>query len=129
LPTLIEMAEAVRQAAGWSRPLRPSGETVEFELENDLRFELVRRSGRLAAFTADLGAWPDDEGEADELARRLARLAAGAFSRRRAVVSVAGGRYGLHSTFDPEKAGAEGTPRLCSAFLNDLDWWRGALGG
>jgi hypothetical protein len=97
---------------------------VEFELDEGLSFSLVRRSERLAAFTADLGPWPDDEADADELARRLGRLAAAAFSRRRAILSVAGGRYGLHLAFDPVQAGLDMVPGLCAGFLNDLEWWR-----
>jgi hypothetical protein len=83
----------------------------------------------VAAFTVDLRAWPDDEGGADELAWRLARLAAGSFSRCRAAVAAAGGRYGLRSPIDPERAVADGAPRLRLAFVDALDWRRGALGG
>jgi hypothetical protein len=118
------MAEAVRREAGWERPVKEKDEAAEFSLDGGLAFSLIRRGERLAAFVADLGAWPEDEMEADELAKILGRMAAGAFSKRLSVVSAASGRYGLHLPFDPSSLGLEEIPKLCAAFLNDLDWWR-----
>jgi hypothetical protein len=124
LTELIEMAEAVRAAAGWSGALKERNETVEFELTEDLSFSLSRHGERLAVFTADLGPWPDEERQADELARHLGGLAAASFRGRNSILSIASGRYGLHLSFDPDRVSLDEVPKLCECFLNDLDWWR-----
>ena len=85
---LLEMAEAIRLAAGWSKAPEAADGSAEFLLEDGRSFKLTRRSGRLALFSADLGPWPQDEAEADLLARRLAQLSAGAFGKRGSVVFV-----------------------------------------
>jgi hypothetical protein len=119
----MEMAQTVRETAGWSREGKSDGDWVEFEVADLPPFRLVQKGQRLAAFTADLGAWPDGESEADELARRLGRLASGAFNSRRSILSVASGRYGLHLPFDPSQLELEEVPKICASFLNDLEWW------
>ena len=124
MATVLEMAEAIRQAAGWSKVPRAVDGSVEFLLEGGASFKLTGRGESLALFSADLGPWPQDEAEADRLARRLARISAGVFGRRSSVVSVAFGRYGLHLSFDPKQASLDVVSNLCAGFLNDLDWWR-----
>jgi hypothetical protein len=114
----------VSQAAHWSREPKEDNGSVTFELDGEITFNLILRGEHLAAFTADLGIWPQDEYCADELARRLGTLAAGAFINRKSIVSIAYGRYGLHLAFDPVKVDLIEVPELCTMFLNDLDWWR-----
>jgi hypothetical protein len=116
------MAEAVRRAAGWSRVPNVVDGAVEFSLKDGLAFKLFKLDGRLASFAANLGPSPDDEAEADDLARRLGQLAAAAFSRRRSILGLADGRYRLHLSFD--LTNPDLLPALCAEFLNDLDWWR-----
>ena len=124
MPSLLEMAQAIRQVAGWSRPPEDKDGSVDFHLNSGVSFRLVSHGPRLAAFMADLGPWPDDELEADKLARRLATLAAGSFNRRRSIVSITSGRRSLHLAFDPNQTERNAVPSLCADFLNDLDWWR-----
>jgi hypothetical protein len=117
------MAQAVREAAGWSRELKIDEDWVEFEVADLPPFRLIQKGQRLAAFSADLGAWPFEENDQDLLARRLGRLAAGAFGSRRSILSMASGRYGLHLPFDPSQLEPGEVPKICAAFLNDLEWW------
>ena len=124
MPTLSEMAETVRQSAGWAQTPQAADDSVEFRLAGGVCFKLTRRGDRLAFFSADLGPWPQEEAEADRLARRLAKLSAGVFGARGSVISAFDGRYGLHLPFDHVRAGLDGVPNLCARFLNDLDWWR-----
>jgi hypothetical protein len=124
LTTLLEMAEAVRLAAGWSRTPEIQDQAAVFHPADGPSFRLTRHGERLAAFSADLGPWPEDEGQADELARRVGRLAAGTFGRRASVASTSSGRWGLHLPFDPSRTAIGDVPDLCAGFLNDLDWWR-----
>jgi hypothetical protein len=119
----LEMAEAVRQAAGWHKVPKQVDSAVEFELEGHTTFKLIQPSDHLAAFTAKVIICPADVTEADELARRLGQLAAAAFCRRRSTLSLSQGHYLLHLAFEPSLGLAE-IPSLCSDFLNDLDWWR-----
>jgi hypothetical protein len=119
----MEMAQAVREAAGWSRQPKSDQDWVEFEVADLPPFKLIQKGQRLAAFQADLGAWPFEENEADQLARRLGRLASGAFNSRRSIISVTSGRLGLHLPFDPSQLELEEVPKICASFLNDLEWW------
>jgi hypothetical protein len=121
MSSLAEMAQTVRREAGWSEAPLEVEDGLQFDLTDALTFRLVKPSDRLAAFKADLGAWPSDENEADELARRAGRLAAASFSSRRSTFFSRGGRCGLHLAFDPDEADV---PGLCAEFLNDLEWWR-----
>jgi hypothetical protein len=124
LPTLLEIGEAIQKAAGWSRPLAENDGALEFELLDDLSFKLIVKGGRLAAFFADLGHWPEEETEADDLARRLGKLATGTFTGRKAIVSIASGRLSLHQPFDLNSIKLAEAPELCEGFLNDLAFWR-----
>jgi hypothetical protein len=116
------MAKAIRDAAGWAETAKNG--PAEFFLAGEISFKLARISDRLAVLSSDLGPWPQDEAEADRLARRLAKLSAGAFGKRSSIVSASNARYELHLPFDPVLTGLDGIPRLCASFLNDLDWWR-----
>ena len=124
MATLNEIITVICQAAGWSpREAGPSG-SVSFALADGSLFEILKPDDWTLFFRADLGVRPEDETGADELARRLGALAAGAFSIRRSTLALADGRFRLHRRVDLRETALEGLPDICADFLNDLDWWR-----
>ncbi len=117
-----DIAEILCAAAGWRQP-EPDGDgRLVFRLEGDLAWELVTPDDRTAVFLADLGACPEDR--PDDLCRRAGVMAAGAFPRRRSVLSLKDGRFRLHHTVNLALSPLEELPDQCAVFLNDCAWWR-----
>jgi hypothetical protein len=57
-------------------------------------------------------------------ARALARMAAAAARKRKAVLSFHEDTFYLHLIVDMAVTRPEEIPAICQDFLNDCDWWR-----
>ncbi|MDR3205094.1 MAG: hypothetical protein LBV23_10205 [Deltaproteobacteria bacterium] len=124
LLSLEDISAELCTAAGWQKNVTMRSDSVKFELEDGLSFTLKNFDNKTMAFEAPLGLLPEDKVEADELARKLCRLAAAASLRRRSILSLSNGQLALHLIYDTVATPLAQAPLSCAEFLNDLDWWR-----
>lgn len=119
---LVEVAEALSQAAGWTRPAETAESRLVFHLAGGLTWELFLPNERTVIFWTDLGACPEEN--PNGFVRRAAAMSAAAFASRRSVLSLKDGRFRLHRAADMADVSLTELPAICASFLNDCDWWR-----
>ncbi|GAB1409641.1 CesT family type III secretion system chaperone [Desulfovibrionales bacterium] len=125
-------ANAITNAAGWTTASPDEHGVFHFHLEEGLDMDFFCPDGRMGILRSTLEPLPDADQEAEHLIRRYAQHAVAVCKKRKSILSLESGHVQLHRTFRLDTLTKEEisltVPRMARDFLNDLAWWRTALG-
>jgi hypothetical protein len=122
MPSRFETAvAAICAESGWMPARSSNGAgSARFALA-EMEFTLTAPDDRHLCFLHPLASAPDGM---PVKARKLARMAAAAARKRKAVLSLHADTFYLHVMVDMAATPPEEIPAICQDFLNDCDWWR-----